>query len=140
MPFDFQGFRRTLLRLEQCAGVIRVGKALHQVTHDNRQLFGDLRQQQRIALLRGDSLRERQNNPAARDAAAAVAELHRVVVHRQNHRRDVRRVGIAVFRVDGDRITAGDGLDTRPVTAPLLLVGQEYQREAEIQIILSLIS
>ncbi len=131
MPFDFQGFRRTLLRLEQCAGVIRVGKALHQVTHDNRQLFGDLRQQQRIALLRGDSLRERQNNPAARDAAAAVAELHRVVVHRQNHRRDVRRVGIAVFRVDGDRITAGDGLDTRPVTAPLLLVGQEYQREAD---------
>ncbi|CVB89436.1 Uncharacterised protein [Serratia marcescens] len=44
MPFDFQSFRRTLLRLKQYAGVIRVGEALHQVTHNHGQLFGDLRQ------------------------------------------------------------------------------------------------
>lgn len=76
----------------------------------------------------GDSLWERQDHPAARGAAAAVVELHRVVIHRQYNCRDVGRVGVAVFRIDDDRIAAGDDLDTRLVTTPLFLVGQDNQR------------
>lgn len=37
-------------------------------------------------------------------------------------------IGVVVFQNDGDRVAAGDGLDTRPVTAPLFLVGQDNQR------------
>ena len=64
-------------------------EALHQVAHDNRQLNGNLSQQLRVTFVRRYHVRERQDNPATGDAAAAVAEAHRVVVHGQYYRRDV---------------------------------------------------
>lgn len=42
----------------------------------------------------------------------------------------MRRVGILVFRVNGDRVVAGNGLESRTVTAPFLLVRQTNEREA----------
>nr|ADR67015.1 hypothetical protein [Klebsiella pneumoniae subsp. pneumoniae] len=41
----------------------------------------------------------------------------------------MRRVGILVFRVNGDRIAAGDGLESGTATAPFLLVWQTNERE-----------
>jgi hypothetical protein len=42
----------------------------------------------------------------------------------------MRRVRVLVFRVNGDRIAAGDGLKSGTVTAPFLLVRQTNEREA----------
>ena len=72
-------------------------------------------QQLRITLFCRYHFRERQNYPAARHAAAAIAEAHRIVVHRQNDRRNVRGVGVPVFRVYCNGIAAGYRLDARAV-------------------------
>ncbi|OOD54311.1 hypothetical protein BWP16_24535 [Salmonella enterica subsp. enterica serovar Worthington] len=71
-----------------------------------------------------------QDHPATGNTAAAVGKAHRVIVHGQNHRRNMGGVRILVFRVDRYSITAGDGLESCPVTAPLFLLRQTNQREA----------
>lgn len=119
-----------LLRLEQCARGHRVAERLHELAHDDGQLPGDFIFQLRVTLFRGNLFREVHYHPATGHPAAAVGEAHRVIVHGQYHRRNMGGVCIAVFRVDGDRIAAGDGLESCPVTAPFLLVRQTYQREA----------
>ena len=131
VALDAHGLAGVLLLLKQCAGVLRVAEALHQLAHDDGQLRLYLLLQLRVALVRRDDFREVQDNPAAGHSPAAVGEAHGVVVHGQNHRRDVGRVGVAVLRVYGHRIAAGNRLDARAVAAPLLLVGQADERIAD---------
>ena len=79
-----------LLRLEQCARGHRVAEFLHKLAHDDGQLACNFIPELRVAFLRGNLLREMNNHPATGDAAAAVGEAHRVIVHGQNHRRNMR--------------------------------------------------
>ena len=131
VALDAHGLAGVLLLLKQCAGVLRVAEALHQLAHDDGQLRLHLLLQLRVALVCRDDFRKVQDNPAARHAPAAVGEAHGVVVYGQNHRRDVRGVGVAVLGVNGHRIAAGNRLDARAVAAPLLLVGQADERIAD---------
>lgn len=119
-----------LLRLEQIARRRRLAELLHKLAHNHGQLLRDFIPELRVAFFRGNLLGKVQNNPATGNTAAAVGKAHRVIVHRQNHRRDMRRVGVAVFRVDRDRIAAGDRFNSRTVTASFLLVRENNQRVA----------
>ncbi|MNH11587.1 hypothetical protein D3C79_711040 [compost metagenome] len=98
------------------------------MSDNHRQLPADFLQQLWVTLLRRYRFEKRDNHPSTRDTAAAVTEAHRVVIHGQNHSRNVRGIGIAVFWIDSHCIAPGDGFNTGTVTAPFLLVGQNNQR------------
>lgn len=80
-----------------------MGKALHQEVYDNRQSGGDFVEQARVTLVSFDYFRKSDDNPEARDE---VAEPAWVSVHRHNHLRDSRKVGITIFWVNYDNTSA----------------------------------
>ena len=98
---------------------------LHQLAHNHGQLACDFVPELRIAF-RGDLLREVGLSPG--DGYAPLRLVKRIgLLFTANYRRDIGRIGVAVFRVNRHSITAGDGFDLRVVPAPFIPVRQAYQ-------------
>ena len=64
ITLDAECLVRVLLRLEQCAGGHRVAEFLHKLAHDDGQLARNFIPELRVALFRGNLLREMNNHPS----------------------------------------------------------------------------